>query len=259
MNLEHYIENLQQKIADNKERYLDILDITSDGKMNLEHYIENLQQKIPANKERYVDILDITPDVKRIINIATMLNRNFKVAQLKGTAYETKLTEEQNATIKGWNDLLNNNVKLLNGQIPGTTYHTGSIAKETLYIKTYLEQITATGFLTLDSQPGLFINDTNIPFIQLPYLDIANTPDKINKLLQIIYMQYPNIYLVDYDITPIDISDFPNWNDENRYVSIVLGTTFPEMKLLTSDDIIQIVYIFADQFFKDIIEICRSL
>lgn len=235
--------------------------------MDLKQYIDSLKLKINVNKERYIDILEMTNDIGRIEYISIMLDRDKKWQDLSGTGYKETLTDEEiekyldqgKIKVHNWHDLLKNNRKLLKGKIPGTVYNTGPIAKETLYIKKYLKEITKTGFLTSDSQPGIFIIDNPI-FIQLPYLEIANTADKLLKLLQIIYHRYSNILLVNYEITPIDTSYFPNWNDPNKYFSIVLGVVFPDLiNTLTPDDIIDIVYLFSDQFFKDIVAICQQI
>lgn len=56
--------------------------------------------------------------------------------------------------IRSYTDLINANISFLNGEIPRTPYHCGSIDGETLPLVDKLVKINKNGFVTVGGQPG---------------------------------------------------------------------------------------------------------
>jgi hypothetical protein len=70
--------------------------------------------------------------------------------------------------IKTYNDLINNNLKFLNGEVKETEYHAGPVDEETLPHVKILYEINKHGLLTVCSQPGFLMkNGTR----QKPFID----------------------------------------------------------------------------------------
>src|SRR5438045_4138234 len=112
--------------------------------MELENYLEQLNDVVFAYDERYIDIPINNPNKTYLYTTANLLNKAEYLDDLVGDAYDIEKFEDENrfdidrcinyfsSFVTNWDDLLNYTIDLLEGEIPGTVFHRGPISKETL-------------------------------------------------------------------------------------------------------------------------------
>ena len=81
--------------------------------------------------------------------------------------------------VKDWPSLLQYNIDFLVGKLPGKNDHPGPWRKETSYIIDELIALNAAGLYTLDSQPGLVVNNPTLNLASVIDLDLDSAEQDV--------------------------------------------------------------------------------
>jgi len=172
----------------------------------------------------------------------------FDFEDMSNPAYIVDENIDYKSWIKNWyskctniHDYAFSYIQYLEGNIPASVFNYGSISTETLLIKSELQKILSTDYLTEDSQPSILLED----YYQKPYIQISSSLDKLFYLMEHIYLYYPHISLVTKQ---------PNgspWLSSLQYPTLTLHSVF-----FTSS---HPSYLFNPSFFADIAKACHSI
>lgn len=177
-------------------------------------------------------------------------------------------------TIQNWNQLIYYMRLYLLRAISSTPFYTGPYARETLYILPELLEINNLGVLSMDSEPGFYIEANTIgnPFVQLPYIQIGAPTSILNKIFFALahfnLSPQGNRYLslIDTSKTPTAQElwrtntnfirqSFPNMVITEEMNTIMLGVARPT-NMEDMDDFLD--YILTNKFFHDVRDLIES-
>lgn len=162
-----------------------------------------------------------------------------------------------------WQELCGYNILFLDGKVPGTPSHPGPWNAETKFIIPSLKRILNSTILTLDSQPGLLVDDSYTDFglhIQKPYIKIAGELHRLERILIKLFDENDDFYdarmirYIDYGVIDIPVEGYINLElDLNNYGSVFLGIDTPS--ILTPGFV---NYIFSNRFFDRIADVIET-
>jgi len=164
--------------------------------------------------------------------------------------------------VHNWRELCGYHILFLQGKTPGTPDHQGPWNRESKYIIEPLTRILSAGMLTLDSQPGLMVNDEGIgEYIQKPYLRISGPAGRLHRILiKILFPTGPVtldnsiIKYVPYGVQYTLFNGYNNYEEDGQdYVNVMLGIETPNMLSGEYTD-----YIFSNRFFDHIADIVET-
>lgn len=156
--------------------------------------------------------------------------------------------------VKNWEDINSYHISFLKGETPGTPNHPGPWNIETEYILGPLIKILNNNILTMDSQPGLMVDDD---YIQKPYIQIGGSAERIHKILIDLLCSgekgentFDNtiIKYVPYGARKLNFTGYKNYQHDGKdYVSVYLGIETPKYLINEYTD-----YVFSNRFFNRI-------
>ena len=245
------------------ERYIDDLD-TYPGYDNA--------KLLAIKRNRYVNIDDMVIDGYSLVPYESLCD-DLKIKKTECSECcsesdegecvydEYKCNQFFAQNVHNWSELCGYHILFLQGKTPGTPDHPGPWNKETIYIIDPLIRILKHNILTMDSQPGLIVQDDNIDTIQKPYLRIGGPVNRIHRIL--IKILFPAgettldntiIKYVPTTIRKIDFNQYINYDNNNtEYMSVMLGIETPNVLLPEYND-----YLFSNRFFDYIADIVST-
>jgi hypothetical protein len=185
-----------QKLAPEDNNINNILDLVKWAKANKLYYsskclyfeIEDARKDILYHMYETTKCANATKETCTN-NIYCTFDKTCKLGNIQ------EITESIYKKVNTYDDLLEATIKLFD-----YTYlygPTGNIIYESIIIKKHLINILKNKFMTFYSQPGLLIKKDNNYLLHIPFVEVANTKDKIFDLMNVladINKEYPNLY-----------------------------------------------------------------
>lgn len=215
-------------------------------------------------------LLDIDIDVlhKHMVHTSKLYGRyipenlEYKYLVDRGMKEEMASPYDFN-TILNWDGAVHCIKLFLTRTISSIPSHTGPFNMETFYIIPELLTINNMSILTMDSEPGFFLNGSEQygPRLQLPYLQIVAPFSRIQKIFnntsQYVqtynhakYLAISNIKDITHDI----YKWFPNIQIQENIISIFFIIDYSRIV----DNIEMFLqYVLTNTFFEDIINIIK--
>jgi hypothetical protein len=172
-------------------------------------------------------------------------------------AFSETMTGSYNThRITDWDMLQKYMKSYLLRQIPSTPFYAIPYARETTYILPELLSIIDTGVITLDSEPGFFIQGSN-PYLQLPYVKLLASVTQLEKIINVFKsFQSKYIALACCDTRYIEPYDefirehFPKYEFLDSSIGAI---TFGVSNVASYEDLEEYLeYILTNSFFVDI-------
>ncbi len=236
-----------------------------------ERYIEDIKsmegyeqaKKLSKKRSRHVNINKIADpgynikDFERFCNPNTIKEQCHSCCNYDNNecVYDSVLCNDWFAkNVKNWNDINRYHISFLKGETPGTPNHPGPWNIETEYILEPLFKILSNNILTMDSQPGLMVDND---YIQKPYIQIGGSAGRIHKILINLLCSDKNTFdntiikYVLHEMKKLDFTKYKNYQyDGKDYVSVFLGIDSPKYLINEYTD-----YVFSNRFFNRIANI----
>ena len=116
---------------------------------------------------------------------------------------------------QSFDDLINNNIEFIKGNIKETIYHLGPLDEETLPHVDELININNAGYLTVESQPGLVSEN----LLQRGYLKFYTHNKNLSKVKNFIdFNKNYNIIIYNY---PFDSILYQNFSTTNNFIEVL--------------------------------------
>jgi len=259
LSLQTYLEYLpdDRVLYDGDERY--IYDVQTS---KLYEYI----QKLSASRSRYMtNVNDISENGYSIEKFEKLcINDCPECCKYENNrcVYDAEACAQYYASgVTNWRELCGYHILFLEGKVPGTPIHPGPWSKETKFIMQPLKRILNASILTLDSQPGLFVEDREFgSYMQKPYIKIGGRLDRLKRILVNLFDKNDDFYdariirYVDYGVLESPIEGYINFKEDvDQYGAIFLGIQNPD--ILTTD---LVDYILSNRFFDRIADIIET-